>query len=92
MPNISDDVLQEFKESMKISHSSEDDDLRRKLSSSLVALNESCGDFDMEDEMGKELVFNRARYAYNDSLEFFSDNFLTEINNLAIRLMPKDGG
>lgn len=85
--NLSDDILREFKERMKISHSYEDENLKRLLLASIWALNHSCGEFDFDHEMGKELVFERARYAYNDSLEFFANNFLTEIMNLSINLM-----
>lgn len=87
---ISDRILGEFKDRMKIFHSTEDDNLKQLLSSSLVALNHACGIFDMSYIQGKELVFERARYAYNDSLEFFSDNFQTEILNLSIKLMQKE--
>lgn len=84
--DISNEVLGEFKQRMKIMHSAEDDNLKRLLSSSLAALNASCGGFGFDNEVGKELVFERARYAYNDSLEFFADNFLTEIVGLSISL------
>lgn len=84
--DISNDILKEFKERMKIMHSTEDDNLKRLLSSSLVALNNSCGEFGFDNVMGKELVYERARYAYNDLLEFFIDNFLTDINNLSLSL------
>jgi hypothetical protein len=40
------------------------------------------------DIRGKELVFERTRYAYNDALEFFEDNFLSEITSLGISLIP----
>lgn len=87
---IPDKVLAEFKARMKISHSSEDDNLKRLFSSSLTALRLSCGDFGFENEVGKELVFERARYVYNDSLEFFANNFLTEIINLSLNLYTPD--
>lgn len=84
--NIPDTVLREFKDRMKIMHTKEDGSLERMLSSSLIALQNSCGKFDFTNEQGKELVFERARYVYNDSLEFFADNFLTEIINLSMSL------
>lgn len=84
---ISYEIFREFKDRMKISHKAEDSNLMSLLSSSMKALNQSCGTFDWSNEQGKELVFERARYAYNDSLEFFADNFLTEIVNLSISLL-----
>lgn len=84
---ILEKILKEFKGRMKIMHDSEDDNLKRLLSSSLLAIKRDCGDFDIsENEAGKELVFERARYAYNDSLEFFTDNFLTDIIAFSISL------
>ncbi|WP_204955729.1 hypothetical protein [Metabacillus crassostreae] len=63
----------------------EDANLKRILSASVANLKRSCGDYDMNtNESFKELVFERSRYAYNDALEFFNDNFLSEINSLAI--------
>lgn len=84
---VPEGILKEFKSRMKISHSTEDANLKQLLYASLVALNHACGPFDFENVMGKELVFERARYAYNDSLEFFSDHFLTETINLSMSLM-----
>lgn len=81
---ITDYVLLEFKERMHLGDH-EDDNLRRILSASSIALRKACGDYDINsDEDFKELVFERSRYVYNDALEFFSTNFISEINNLAI--------
>lgn len=81
---ISDDTLKEFKDRMRLGDS-EDGNLKRILIASEIALSKVCGAYDIElDEDFKELVFERARYVYNDALEFFAQNFLTEINNLAI--------
>lgn len=63
----------------------EDDNLLDILSKSAKALKDNCGDYDMTDETFEELVFERSRYVYNDALEFFEDNFLSEINKLSLR-------
>lgn len=82
--SITDQILKEFKERMHLGDY-EDENLRRILSASEKALKKRCGSYDINtDEDFKELVFERSRYAYNDALEFFSTNFLTEINNLSI--------
>ncbi|MEK5390208.1 hypothetical protein NSQ59_07460 [Margalitia sp. FSL K6-0131] len=82
--DITDDILKEFKERMHLGDE-EDDNLRRILSASIVALNKACGDYKIDtDEDFKELVFERSRYVYNDALEFFTTNFITEINNLRL--------
>lgn len=91
--DIQEELLEEFKERMKIFHSSEDKNLKRILRASFLTLNQTCGEFGFDHAMGKELVFERARYEYNDCLEFFADNFLTEIMNLSVALMDeKDEG
>ncbi|CAG9608049.1 hypothetical protein [Pseudoneobacillus rhizosphaerae] len=82
--SITDTVLGEFKERMHL-EDHEDENLRRILSASVVALKKACGDYDINsDEDFKELVFERSRYVYNDALEFFNKNFLSEINSLGI--------
>jgi hypothetical protein len=82
--SITETVLSEFKERMHL-EDHEDENLRRILSASVVALKKACGDYDINsDEDFKELVFERSRYVYNDALEFFNKNFLSEINSLGI--------
>ncbi|MBT2718333.1 phage head-tail connector protein [Bacillus sp. ISL-57] len=91
---ITTDLLEEFKERMHISHSSEDDNLKRLLSFSISAIKSSCGEFDINgekdtDQRAKELIFERTRYAYNDALEYFDDNFLSQITSLGLSLIPE---
>lgn len=84
MESITSEILIEFKERMRLGDD-EDNNLKRILLSSLQALIRICGDYDIKtDETFKELVFERSRYAYNDSLEYFNDNFLNMINSLGI--------
>ncbi len=81
---ITPEILQEFKERMKLGDE-EDENLTRILSASNKSLVRICGDYDIsQDEEFKELVFERARYVYNDALEYFQTNFLTQINDLRI--------
>ncbi|EEK77724.1 hypothetical protein bcere0009_33670 [Bacillus cereus R309803] len=63
----------------------EDENLKRILSASNQELTRICGSYDMNnDEAFKELVFERSRYVYNDALEYFNENFLSQINSLSI--------
>ncbi|HDR4512973.1 TPA: hypothetical protein QCQ29_003451 [Bacillus cereus] len=83
---ISNEILQEFKDRMHLGDD-EDDNLKRILSTSNKALLRVCGNYDIEndeDEEFKELVFERSRYVYNDALEYFDKNFLSQINSLGI--------
>ncbi|PDY92607.1 hypothetical protein [Bacillus tropicus] len=81
---ISTEILQEFKDRMHLGDE-EDDNLKHILSTSNKALLRVCGDYDLNnDEEFKELVFERSRYVYNDALEYFDKNFLSQINSLGI--------
>ena len=85
MDNITPAIVNEFKERMHITHGGEDDNLKRILSASDVALRNACGNYDIKvDEDYKELVFERSRYVYNDALEYFNVNFQSQINTLGI--------
>ncbi|MFP3415188.1 hypothetical protein SB773_27105 [Bacillus sp. SIMBA_074] len=82
---ISNEILQQFKDRMRLGDD-EDDNLRRILFASNKALIKDCGSYDInEDETFKELVFERSRYVYNDALEYFTENFLIEINSFGIQ-------
>lgn len=84
---IDNDTLNEFKQRMRISHSVEDNNLKNILEMSYVDIQARCGEFDINKyKRGRELVFERSRYVYNDSLEFFEDNFLSEITSIGLEL------
>ncbi|MCQ6286132.1 MULTISPECIES: hypothetical protein [Bacillus cereus group] len=81
---ISNEILQQFKDRMHLGDE-EDDNLKRILFTSNKALLRVCGNYDLnKDEEFKELVFERSRYVYNDALEYFDKNFLSQINSLGI--------
>lgn len=90
---ISDDILTEFKDRMRLG-GGEDENLTRILKASFEDLKEKCGDYSFEDIRFKELVFERSRYAYNDALEYFNVNFQSQINSLgfskAIEVIPDE--
>ena len=84
MNEITEELLAEFKERMKLGDD-EDGNLTRILSASVEDLIEKCGNSDVYTSgRFKELVFERSRYAYNDAIEFFNSNFQSQINSLAI--------
>ncbi|MFB6800448.1 phage gp6-like head-tail connector protein [Peribacillus butanolivorans] len=89
---ITDELLVDFKKRMKISHSIEDDTLKDILSASVEDIKAKCGYFTVEsNERARELVFERSRYVYNDALEFFNDNFASQITSLALELYMPSG-
>lgn len=87
---ITSEIVDEFKNRMHLGDF-EDENLKSILSASTQVLIDVCGGYDMEDAAFKELVFERSRYVYNDALEYFEDNFLHRINNLAINKVLEAG-
>lgn len=82
--SIAPGVLVEFKDRMRLGDH-EDENLIRILTASNNALIKACGEYDINtDETFKELVFERSRYVYNDALEYFNTNFLSQITGLGI--------
>lgn len=88
--NVTSKEIAEFKERMHGLSNDEDDNLIRILSTCVGDLQEKCGDYNFEDDSFKELVFERARYVYNDALEFFNKNFQDQINQLGMRKALKE--
>lgn len=84
---ITESHVEQMKRRLKIFHDGEDEHIESLLEESYKELSERCGFDDLSDTRAKELVFERARYAYNDSLEFFNDNFLSMITSLSIKYL-----
>lgn len=81
--SITDAILEEFKDRMHLGDE-EDENLKGILKASHDDL-KRLGDYDIGKDTGfKELIFERSRYVYNDALEYFYQNFSTQINNLII--------
>ena len=88
---VTEDLLKEFKDKMHISHKSEDRNLKNLLSSSIAYIADKCGKFKLDgetniDKRAKELVLERTRYSYNDAVEFFEENFKSEIFSLGVEI------
>lgn len=82
---ITAELLADFKSRMRIFHDTEDDNLEWLLESSYRVIQARCGAFDITESVeGKELVFERARYAYHDSVEYFEENFLTQLHSFGM--------
>lgn len=68
-------LLKSFKERMRIFHNGEDANISKMLESSESAILSLVGSKDTADPRVRELILERARYAYNDQVEFFYGNF-----------------
>ncbi|MEK4565193.1 phage head-tail connector protein [Alkalihalobacillus sp. FSL R5-0424] len=85
------ELLSSFKNRMHISHSSEDAYLRDILRASFEDIVSKCGQFNLESNYrGRELVMERSRYVYNDAVEYFNDNFLSQIHSFGINNLPDE--
>lgn len=77
-------LLNPFKERMRIFHSGEDANLSRMLESSQMVITRLVGSGNIHDRQIKELILERARYVYNDQVEFFYENFKADILALSL--------
>ena len=77
-------LLKSFKERMRIFHIGEDNNLSKMLESSESAILSLVGSNDSANPRVRELILERARYAYNDQVEFFYGNFQGDLMALSL--------
>ena len=77
-------LLKSFKERMRIFHTGEDNNLSKMLESSESAILSLVGSKDYADPRVRELILERARYVYNDQVEFFYQNFQGDLMALSL--------
>lgn len=83
-----DELVQDFKDMEKIDHTSEDIYIENLLKRSYEKLQRDYGKFDIDKNLiGRELVLNRARYAYQDLLEYFNENYRVDLIDFGISLV-----
>lgn len=86
--------VNEFKNRNRIFYDMEDERIKRDLEMSFEDIKSKCGSFSLDEySLGRELVYERTRYVFNDKLEEFHNNFLSSIVQLQILNMevPEDG-
>lgn len=84
---ITSDHVEEFKNRNRIFYDIEDDRIESDLKMSYEDIKSKCGNFDMNNAIGRELVYERTRYVFNDKLEEFHNNFLSNIVQFQIENM-----
>lgn len=84
---ITSDHVEEFKNRNRIFYDIEDDRIESDLKMSYEDIKSKCGEFDMNNAIGRELVYERTRYVFNDKLEEFHNNFLSNIVQFQIENM-----
>ena len=77
-------LLKPFKERMRIFHSGEDNNLSRMLESSEANILSLVGSQRPTEPRVRGLIVERARYVYNDQVEFFYDNFQGDLMALSL--------
>lgn len=77
-------LLKPFKERMRIFHNGEDNNLSKMLESSESAVLSLVGSKGFADPRVRELILERARYVYNDQVEFFYGNFQGDLMTLSL--------
>lgn len=77
-------LLEPFKERMRIFHSGEDNNLSRILESSEANILNLVGSHYPTEPRVRELILERARYVYNDQVEFFYENFQGDLMALSL--------
>lgn len=92
MLSITDELLDEFKDFAKISHDTEDSYLKKLLEKSYSNIESRFGEFNINENLeGQELVFSRTRYAYEDLLEYFNDNYQDDLLNFGLNNVTGSG-
>lgn len=87
---ITKEVLEEFKKRMRIDYDIDDDNLTSLLERSYSVIKMNCGEFDFDNKNGKFLVFEHARYSFNDDVEFFLSNFANDMASFAFSLRKQE--
>lgn len=84
-------LLESFKERTRIFHAGEDNNLSKMLESSESAILSLVGSKDSADPRVRELILERARYVYNDQVEFFYGNFQGDLMALSLENYKPEG-
>ena len=82
-------TLADVKAHLHIFHSVEDDYLQSLLKQSQLAVARMTGV--SEGDEYDELVLNRVRYAYNDSLDEFEERYQSILLGLSTQLLANEG-
>lgn len=80
------ELVSELKENLRVGWD-DDENLKRYLVRSMSRLDDLIGlpvDY-TTDESAKDLLFNRVRYDYNASAEYWLDNFREDIRQLQFK-------
>lgn len=83
-----DKYLSELKDYLHVTTNDDDNNLQTMMDIAHATLISWCGQFGLENEVGKGLVFDYVRYRRAGASNYFLDNFRTQINSFGMTLMP----
>ena len=84
---VYNDALQPLKDYLHITNASDDKNILSLLETSHTTLQRWCGSFDLDNQEGKQLVFDYVRYMRAGASEYFYKNFESQISSFGFSLM-----
>lgn len=81
-------MLGEIKEYIKVNWENENANIQSMIlrgQAHLQGLTGTILDFEIDEGLAKSLLFDYCRYAYNNALEYFEENFSKEILRLQLQ-------
>ena len=82
--------LQELKRRLHILHDDDDDNLRSLIEIAHAKVKHWCGDFDLTDPVGRDLVFEQVRFIYHGKTELFYTLFASDLSQYGFTLATKE--
>lgn len=80
-------VLKEMKEYLHVVTDDDDKNLIALSKTAHSSLKRWCGSFGLDNDEGKQLVFDYVRYMRAGASEYFYPNFLSQISSFGFSLM-----
>lgn len=80
-------ILKEMKDYLHVLTDDDDNNLKALSKTAHSTLKRWCGSFDLDNDEGKQLVFDYVRYMRAGASEYFYKNFESQIHNFGFSLM-----
>lgn len=87
MDEVSKETLKALKGYLHIVTEADDENLKAMIEAAHTTLQAWCGSFDLEDLIGRQLVFDYVRFMRAGASEFFYERFRPQIHSFAFGLM-----
>lgn len=94
MNNLESEVTKEYVSELKarlhILHNHDDDNMKNLIKMGHARIQGYVGDFPLTLDFGRDLVFEYARFVYNNQTEWFYSSFHSELVSLTFNLMKTE--